>query len=278
MPIFPAVYKKAPTSKGKTPEPTTPKAPERKVFGIVEHAGKRFVALRGTDDLVQLCVPSVDGILLVTESRTEIPFGAKFHELGKTNTPAHEEADIRAFEANPTIVTDEKAMTIVRDSKEKIIQDYLNLSIEGFASTFKSTTPADRDGDAILSGAFRDTLSEFKTNPVLLMNHRNQVESIAGSFTKLTETSTGLAVQASISNAPDLRSIRFLIAEKHLRAFSIGGFFRFSDKDAREVVSVRLFEISLVAVPANPDALFHTRGLSIDDAEKAFSLSKAWKF
>lgn len=275
MPIFPAVYKKAPELKQKTQEP---KAPERKVFGIVEHGGKRFVALReGIQDRVKLCLPSSEGILLVTDTLTEIPNGAKFHELGKTSTPAHESADIRAFEANPIIVTDEKAMTVVRDAKEKIIQDYLNISIEGFASTFKSTTPADRDGDAILPGAFRDTLSEFMTNPVLLMNHRNQVESIAGSFTKLAETRSGLAVQASISNAPDLRSIRFLIAEKHLRAFSIGGFFRFSDTDAREVVSVRLFEISLVAVPANPDALFHTRGLSVDDAEKALSLSKSWK-
>ena len=164
-----------------------------------------------------------------------------------------------------------RKLTTVRDEDSSLgeIEDYRNVTFEGFASTFASVTAADRQGDNIVEGAFTRTIAKFMENPVMLIDHENSVHQIAGSYEKLSQTSSGLAVRGRVSDAPRLKDVRFLLAEGHLRALSIGGMFRY-DVDGRTILEIELFEISLVAVPANPDALFSVRKISIDDATKAY--------
>jgi HK97 family phage prohead protease len=246
------------------PRPPVPTAP-REEFGICEHDGKRFYARKSGDELF-LCLPDPSGILWKTSERILVPPSMSFHSLGETNFPVTREGKFSSFQTRPEVTVDEKMMT-VRDADQRVV-DYRDVAVEGMASTFTE----DRDKETILEGAFNRTLADFKRNPVLLMDHQNSVHNIAGSFSRIRASSAGLEVRGEISNAPELRKIRFLVAEKHLRAFSIGGLFRYSEENFSQIKEVSLFEVSLVAVPANQEALFQSRGLRVDDAKKAFDL------
>lgn len=144
--------------------------------------------------------------------------------------------------------------------KDGAIVDYRNVRITGYLSTFGNV---DRDGETVLKGAFEDTLQKFRMNPVLLINHRNDIESVAGSFTTIREDEQGLFVEATISNAPSdrMRELRSKVAEGHIRTLSMGGLFHF-DETGRNIFKVDLYEGSLVAIPANPKATFSVRSLN----------------
>ena len=135
------------------------------------------------------------------------------------------------------------------------IIDYQNVTFKGYASTNEDTTKEDRIGDYLRRGAFRKTIKEFKKNPVMLIDHENSVKNIAGSYANMVEDDTGLFVEGVISNAPELATVRILIAEGHLKTLSIGGMFYYED-DGKAISEVDLMEVSLVAIPMNPDARF----------------------
>lgn len=147
------------------------------------------------------------------------------------------------------------------------IVDYKDITIEGYLSTFASVTPSDRDGDVVEAGAFKDTIPEFMTNPVMLVDHINMVSYLAGSFTSVKEDRNGLKIKATVSNSPDMIHVRFKVAEGHLKALSMGGIFYYRE-DKRSIFKVALWEGSIVTIPANQDALFQVRGLN--DQEKKF--------
>lgn len=160
-----------------------------------------------------------------------------------------------------------KSFTPVKQG-DKVI-GYENVTIRGYLSTFMGTTPADRDGDAVMPGAFKDSIPKFMQNPVLLCDHRNSVACLAGSFTTVREDEKGLYVEAVLSNSPsdEAEDIRWKVAEGHLRTLSMGGLFHY-EADGRTIFRVDLFEGSLVAIPANPDALISTRCLTEEEKQK----------
>ncbi len=233
------------------------------MVGICTHDGKRFYASRvpGEDQLT-LCIPTDKGVLIKTDTHLIVPGDVKFDQL---NGAMVEEGRVAPFDIRPEIELSEKMVTIREDKR---VVDYLDVQVTGLASDFN----IDRDGESVMPGAFKATLAEFRKNPVMLIDHTNSVRNIAGSFDRIREGDDGLQVQGTLSNAPELRSVRFLVAEKHLKAFSIGGLMRFNAANFRQIEEIRLFEISLVAVPANPGALFQTRALDLDSAKKAFHL------
>jgi len=226
--------------------------------------GGRFYALQKDGDFTRLCVPNSDGVLLVTD--TPVSTADVKEQRALEAKPVVQHAKLKHFEAVAEF--DLKAQHVEDEAKR--IVDFKDIKLDGLASTFAAVTPADRDGDTIADTAFNRTIGRFMKNPVMLLDHQNSVDKIAGSFTKMRISQRGLEVEAAVSNAPELRKIRFLIAEGHLKAFSIGGLFKFSDENPRLVEEVELFEVSLVAVPANPDALFQARAVTIEDAKTAF--------
>lgn len=232
-------------------------------------AGKVKLAANG-ELVVQLAVPGNDGILRVSE--TEIVVKAGDAEVVDAIT---KQTRMKTFEAGAalTVNTDSKAVTIL-DEDEKTVCDYQNVTISGYASTFVSKTKKDRGGDYILPGAFDRTIPEFMKNPVILCNHTNTVEAIAGSWAKVNTNLQGLTVVGNITNAPGLRDVRFKLMEGHLKGVSIGGIWYYLD-DGYGIEDADLFEISLVAVPMNPDALVRTSSLGEADCVKAFS--KYWR-
>lgn len=186
----------------------------------------------------------------------------------------NEFANLKKFEANIDLeVPDAKKMQVVKDA-DGVITDYRNVTIKGYLSTFKDTTESDRQGDAVERGAFKETIPKFLENPILLVDHRNMVDNIAGEFTSLKEDKRGLAVEAELTNAPDMISVRFKVAEGKLRTLSMGGIWHFKE-DGRTIFKVDLWEGSLVAIPANPDARFSAR--SLNDREKHYlKTAHAW--
>ena len=236
------------------------KSPEGlRMAGLVERKSE------GSAYEVRLAIPNDDGVLMVTDS-VELLEAGNLEAFRGVSAPAK----IKRFDALASLVEAELKMRVVQEEEDKTrICDYLDISFEGFASTFAGTTPEDRDGDYIIPGAFDNTITQFMRNPVMLIDHQNSVKEIAGSYVKMGVNKQGLSVRGKVSNSPNIRHARFLLAEGHLRALSIGGMFFYED-DGRGIREVNLYEISLVAVPANPDALFTVRSISLDDMTKAY--------
>lgn len=253
-------------------------APPRKSIGHVFAKGTpvRFtyedvpmvgvIAKYATDGnaIVRLAIPNEAGLLMVSDAEVALPS----EDLSSCDAP-WVERKVMSFQTNEAFSEDGVKAVVVREPGTQRLLDYQDVMFQGYGSTFAHITPKDRDGDAVLSGAFTDTLREFRRNPVMLIDHRNSVWNIAGSYVKVEQDEIGLAVTGKVSNAPDLQRIRFLIMEGHLRTLSMGGIFLFG-MDGKTIEKVYLFEISLVAVPANPDALFQARALDLDSAAKMF--------
>lgn len=177
-----------------------------------------------------------------------------------------EPEDVKRFEAEVDIEPDSKRIQEVKDGDGNVI-DYRNVKITGYLSTFEGTTESDRQGDAVLPGAFRETIKKFMANPVLLIDHRNSVTNIAGKFTMMKEDKIGLRFEATISDAPGMADVRHKIANGMLVTTSMGGLFHYAE-GGRKIFKVDLWEGSLVAIPANPDARFSVR--SLNDEDKRF--------
>ena len=212
---------------------------------------------------LQLALPNQKGVVILTDSVIAIP-----SEGMEEVAAAYTEKKVRIFSDSIPFMMDQKEVTI-RDPLTNRITDYFDVTLTGFASTFQGVTPADRDGDYVLPNAFDKTLLEFSKNPVMLIDHNNTVGNMVGSFTKVVPNRDGLMVQGSISNAPDCQRVRFLVAEGHLKAFSIGGMFMYGS-NGKAIEEVQLYEISLVPIPANPDALLSRRMVSMSDAVKSW--------
>jgi HK97 family phage prohead protease len=237
-------------------------------------AGK-IVRLEGNKIVAHLAVPRHDGILVITDIERVLADGA-FETVDALTVKKR----VAAFEGGADLVLPEdKKFTPVfeADSEGKptgIIVDYQNVTIEGHGSTFGTPEKLDRGGEYVMSGAWNRTLTEFRKNPVILTDHQNSVKALAGSWTKVSVDAKGLGVQGSISNAPGVRDTRFKIVERHLKGLSIGGIWHYAN-DGRGIEDADLYEISLVAMPMNPETLFHSRSLGEADCRKAFA--KFWR-
>lgn len=142
-------------------------------------------------------------------------------------------------------LTFEATVSATKDASQECI-------IEGYANT----STKDRVSDVVLPKAFESSLKTYLDNPVLLENH--DWGKPVGVTQTAEITDKGLFVRCRISDTcPDLKQ---KIREGVLRTFSIGYNEISSDFDERtktKIVSdLELLEISIVSVPANPEAKF----------------------
>lgn len=135
------------------------------------------------------------------------------------------------------------------------VVDYQDVKIAGYGSTNEDVTKSDRGGDYIRKGAFKKTIRKFMRNPIMLADHSNSTKQIVGKYTKVQEDEKGLYIEGELSNSPEQKNIRFQVAEGNLQTMSIGGIFKY-EEDGKGIEEVDLMEISLVAIPMNPDARF----------------------
>jgi len=212
---------------------------------------------------VRLAIPDENGLLMASDSTIELDAAA----LTAFDAP-YVERKMTTWQTNEPLLQDGMKGVAIKDQSNRVV-DYADVMIAGYGSTFAHVTAKDRDGDTVMPGAFTETIREFKRNPVMLIDHKNSVENIAGSYTEVMQDDVGLRVVGKVSNAPELRTIRFLIMEGHLKTLSMGGVFLYGP-DGHTIEKVYLFEISLVAIPANPDAIFQARSLDLTSASKLF--------
>jgi HK97 family phage prohead protease len=141
----------------------------------------------------------------------------------------------------------------------KVSEENGKVVVSGYANT---KNKPDRYGDVptvftSLRGFVYD-LADFAKNPVMLIDHQNTVDHIAGSYVEVREDEIGLFVKGVFSNSdlPLIKHARTVYAEGHAKAFSIAGYWYFEDKDNPEHLTLaEICEISLVGVGADPDAL-----------------------
>ena len=133
------------------------------------------------------------------------------------------------------------------------------LEISGYANT---KYIADRYGD-IPTPYNRDyvyDLTEYRKNPIILLNHDADIKNVAGSCVEISEDERGLYIRARLtqSDLPIMKHARTLIKERHLKTFSIGGRFYYENpQNPNQLTLAEIYEISIVAVPADPNALFN---------------------
>ena len=157
-----------------------------------------------------------------------------------------------------------KSFTAIKDGDR--IVDYQDVTIRGYLSTFVGTTAADREGDYVKPGAFKDSIPEFMRNPVMLRDHVPTCENAVGYFTVVKEDAKGLYVEGKLSNSPDddMVDLRFKVAEGIIRTMSMGGVFLY-EPDGRGIAKVNLFEGTLTPLPVNQDAIFSVRAFKPDE-------------
>ncbi len=143
---------------------------------------------------------------------------------------------------------------------KKTIFDNFEIKQKDGRGLFKglaSTWDLDEGGDRIIPGAFTGNLSKFMDNPVLLFSH--QLDKLIGSWKILEEQEKGLYGEAEINLKTQLgKDVYVLIKDGDLKGLSVGYSIENHAIDkvtgVRNLIKVRLWEISIVAIPMNQNA------------------------
>jgi len=128
-----------------------------------------------------------------------------------------------------------------------------SIEIKGSAST----NALDRAGDIIEPTAWtKGGLDSFKSNPIILFNHNH--DRPIGRAKEIGVSEKGLDITARISKAAG--EVTNLIKDGVLGAFSVGFKVKdadyISETDGYRIKDAELFEVSVVTVPCNQDAVF----------------------
>lgn len=127
--------------------------------------------------------------------------------------------------------------------------------IEGYAATFNGAP--DSFGDVVASGAFARTIAEHKAKksmPAMLWAH--DAAEVPGAWFDLREDQYGLRAGGKLTLETRRGAEAHALIKDGALALSIGYRTRASrqERGYRVLTDVELFEISLVAIPANPSA------------------------
>jgi HK97 family phage prohead protease len=130
-------------------------------------------------------------------------------------------------------------------------------TFSGYASTYGG--PPDLVGDIIEPGAFRQSIAHQGNGFPLLWSHRPD-EPIG--LAKVSDDPKGLKVDGSlVMGDPAAQRAHMHMKAGTVRGLSIGydvpygeGKVLYSDDGSRTLKEIKLYEISLVAIPANPKA------------------------
>jgi HK97 family phage prohead protease len=144
---------------------------------------------------------------------------------------------------------------------------------EGEITGIASTDDFDRQGESIKQDGW--DLKSFKKNPVILASH-NYSEFPIGKATGIAVQDNKLTFKMVFSEATQTAKEAYqLVKEGILKSFSVGFIPReYDSKDANVITKAELLEISLVAVPANPNAIVIAKGMK--DNALAQNLIKGW--
>ena len=138
-----------------------------------------------------------------------------------------------------------------------------------------SSEAVDRVGDVIRVKGM--TLDSFKANPIALFSHdHNSVLGVWENVRVEGKNLLGRLKLAKPGTSPLIDTVRSLIDQRILKAVSVG--FQPLEAEPRKgggynFTKSALHEVSVVAVPANPEALAITRAFNPELVEKLFAKS-----
>lgn len=178
---------------------------------------------------------------------------------------------IRQWYLNPPEIPGEKGAHV---EKTKTITVGLNAApdtspdaedtgtFEGYASVFNN---ADAYGDIVRPGAFAETIAQFRDHgrviPVLYGHDFADPFSNIGAVEEIREDDHGLFVKARLDlDNPKAQQVYRLMKAKRLNEMSFayrvldGGWEEVDGEEVYEITRVKLFEVSVVPVGANPQA------------------------
>lgn len=140
--------------------------------------------------------------------------------------------------------------------------------IAGYASVFNVV---DRQRDAVLKGAFLESLKKPLSDIKLLWQH--QWQEPIGVIEQLFEDANGLYMQARLQlDVARAREALSLVQSGAVNGLSIGyqpiSHQVDADTGVRKLKQVDLFEISLVTLPANPQARISVSKSAYDDGAR----------
>jgi hypothetical protein len=124
--------------------------------------------------------------------------------------------------------------------------------VDGYPSTFDNTDLGD---DIVMPGAFKETL---KSGPRVRFMLSHDPRLVLGVPKLLREDDKGLFGSFKISRTQLGSDTHQLLLDEALDSFSIGYEaidFDFTDKKIRRLKTVKLYEVSLVPIPMNPEAI-----------------------
>lgn len=114
-----------------------------------------------------------------------------------------------------------------------------------------SSEAEDRQGEVVEVKGWN--LKNFKDNPILLWMHDHTKPLGKATRIWIDKATNQLRFKGVVSDATEYgRAAKQLMEEGILNSFSVG--FRAIDMDGNRITKAELFEISLVTVPANPQA------------------------
>lgn len=123
----------------------------------------------------------------------------------------------------------------------------------------------DRDGEIVSLAALKAAVKDYMRNPVILAGHSHRLgdgrSPVVGSVVSYAFKGKDFLITVEFADTALGLEYWSLYKNKHQRAFSIG--FRVLDskaenrdgKHVRVITAIELYEISAVAIPANPAAL-----------------------
>ncbi|WP_444461608.1 HK97 family phage prohead protease [Rhodobacter capsulatus] len=126
-------------------------------------------------------------------------------------------------------------------------------TIEGYASTFGGA--GDRTGDIIAPGAFKASI-EAGIKPKMFWDHDKS--QVIGVWDELSEDDHGLFVKGRFIDTEQSQYVRKLVVMGAIDAMSIGFFVKKATRNmdgTRTILETELFEISIVPIPINTEAL-----------------------
>ena len=123
----------------------------------------------------------------------------------------------------------------------------------------------DRDGEIVLISAIKKAVKGYMKNPVILAGHSHRLSDgrspVVGSVVAYKFQGKDFIITVQFADTELGREYWELYKNKHQRAFSMGFRVRNSKMETRDgrniriITEIELYEISAVAVPANPAAL-----------------------
>jgi len=149
---------------------------------------------------------------------------------------------------------------LVAQVKQMAVSDDGPGEISGYASVYGNV---DLQDDVVERGAFDRTIAHWaagKSKVPLIDWHGDSLSRLIGSVAELKSTQVGLWFRAQFSSDPEAQSARRKAKEGHLTGVSIGylpvkrSAKMVGDRLVQVLHEVRLLEVSLTPIPANPEA------------------------